>query len=730
LLFAVGALADNQEKAEKKALEQQAKTFVKEAKDLEKAGKLLEARAHYANSQSFTDSKEATEAIKRIDGEIRKRVKDALRKAHQLYDQGKFKAAAEALEDAATQIGSSSIFSYNLALCYRRLGDTAAALGHLDQAAMGTADPKRKLKMKQLRTALVTGEQPSSLKNDDRDRLNNINQQMESIGFEASVNEGQTALHRGETEGVRTNVSPADTNSHKPARRSVSLCQGLSALRGSLAQTPSIVFDLANCAEDNDRPADAAQLLGHYLEMAPAASDADRVRLRSARLDANATLPGQKGAQVRGFDASASRALEARKYDSALADFQKAADADPEFAPSEWRLALMYEAMGHVDQARRHFNLYRHLESNQAGVQEADLHLATLDVKRGKYDEEVDRASEILSDLFNRAMNLTFNGLEDRVSQYKQRAKERAKVAAKHKVRVVGGFTIPFAYAQQQLAEAGERLASAMILFPLGAEANQLMGLVFLQANDGRSSMRSFDAVASQNLPVAFYAEMRSHHQDHAAKCELTRDGLRLIFLSSYDKKAKPTPPAKPAGEDGLGDLVIDPLSTRKQDFESLTLSAADIKGIETKNGHLVLKLAKEEITLSPIYLPAFPPADGPAGRRFGNNYTRLFVRYPGMEESKFGAEGLTAYEKIKLSYDIANAAFGIAGSLNPIGAVGALQNFVEITREVHSVAQSLHLTFAAWIRTIEDQQELRLGNAFKPIPTEPLSVNFVEEIK
>jgi len=29
------------------------------------------------------------------------------------------------------------------------------------------------------------------------------------------------------------------------------------------------------------------------------------------------------------------------------------------------------------------------------------------------------------------------------------------------------------------------------------------MGLVFLQANDGRSSMRSFDVVASQNLPSA-----------------------------------------------------------------------------------------------------------------------------------------------------------------------------------------------------------------------------------
>jgi hypothetical protein len=210
----------------------------------------------------------------------------------------------------------------------------------------------------------------------------------------------------------------------------------------------------------------------------------------------------------------------------------------------------------------------------------------------------------------------------------------------------------------------------------------------------------------------------------------LSRDGLRLIFLSSYDKKAKPIAPAKQAGEDGLGDLIIDPSAERQQDFESLMVTAAEIKKIETKNGHLVLKLAKEELTLAPIYLPAHPPSDGPAGRRFGNNYTRLFVRYPGLEESKLGAEGLTAYEKIKLGYDIANAAYGISMSLNPVGAIGALETFVQISREVNRVAKSLRVNFAGWEKTIEDQQELQAGNTFKRIPTEAAGVNFVEETK
>jgi len=79
------------------------------------------------------------------------------------------------------------------------------------------------------------------------------------------------------------------------------------------------------------------------------------------------------------------------------------------------------------------------------------------------------------------------------------------------------------------------------------------MGLVFLQANDGHAATKSFDVVASQSLPVSFYAELRGHKQDQAVKCRLSRDRMRLIYLSSYDKNGKTAPPSKPAGEDGLG---------------------------------------------------------------------------------------------------------------------------------------------------------------------------------
>jgi tetratricopeptide (TPR) repeat protein len=728
--------ADDQEKAQKKALEQQANQLINEAKALEKSGQLLEARSRYVSSQAFWENKDATQAIKHIDEAIHNRVKDALRQAHKLYDQGQFKPAADALEQAMKLGESTAILSYDLALCYQRTGDTAASLAYLDQAASSSPDPKRRLKLLQLRTALVTGEQTVTLKDPELSRIDTVNGLVDNIGFEASLDEGPPALQR-EPEKSGSPVAPAsfsnvaNTSSPKSSRRSSSLCQAFKSLGALSGNSPTLTFDLANCAEANDRPAEASELLARYLQMSPKAADADRVRLRITDLRALAELPEEKGSQVRTIYGSASRSLEERKYDRALAEFQKAAATDPGFAPTEWRLALLFEAMGNVDQAKQHFNRFRELDTDPAAREAAGLHLETIEIKRETYDSEVAAAEDILSDLLNRAMNLTFNGMDDRSALYKQRAKANKKLYKKNQhLDRVGGFSIPFAYARQQLTEAADHLATALALFPLGAEANELMGLVFLQANDGRSAMRCFDAVAAQNLPVSFYAELRGRKQDHAVKCELGRDRMRLIYLSSYDKKAKPSAPAKPAAEDGLGDLVIEPGSARQQDFESLTLTLAEIKKVETKNGQLWMKLAKEDVTLSPIYMGAATPTEGPQGRRFGNNYTRLFVRYPGLEDSKLGNEGMTGMEKFKLAYDIANAGMNIATNLNPIGSVSALQSFIKITREIRGTVKSLRVNFASWEKTFQDQQVLQQGAAFRPIPTAPISLTFLEELK
>jgi tetratricopeptide (TPR) repeat protein len=740
-VFSSSLAADNLEKTQKKELEAQVKTMTGEAQRLEKTGQLAEARTKYAESQALLEVKDVTDAIKHLDDEIHKRVKDSLSESRKLYESRKFKEAAAALDEGMKLQAFQSVLSYDLALCYYQIGDRTKALEYLGTAKAGTADPKQKQKLSQLMTYFMTGENGLSMNDSDKDRVRRVNGLSENIGVDAFLedaagrdepsSEAGTPSAPLATQALPKTSVPVSTHSNTAASHRASLCDALGELKLTVSSSPSATFNLANCAETNGRIAEASQLLEKYLQMAPGALDGDEAHARIADLKSLLSLPGQNGIEIRRLYASVYSSLAERKYDRALADLKKAGDLAPEFALTRWKLALLYEAMGDIDRARENFTFYAQLVSEQSAKDEAALHLSTLDAKRSKYDEEVDAAGDIVADLFNRAMNLTFNGSENRSALRVRRARVKKK-ADEGKVRgKVGGFAIPFAYAQQQLSRASEHLQIALALFPLGAEANELMGLVFMQANDGNSATRSFDVVASQGLPVSFYAEMRGHKQDQAVKCELSRDKIRLISLSSYDKNGKPAPPSKPAGEDGLGDLVVEPNASRQQVFDSIDLALGDIKKVETDKGLLKLKLVQQEITLSPIYLPSFTPIEGPQARRFANNYTRLFVRYPGLEDSKLGTEGMSGGEKFIMGYNIANAGVDIAMSgFTPISAISSVQDAITITRTIRAAMVSLSVSFGTWEKSVDDQQQLLAGKSFKSIPIQPANLEFVQEMK
>jgi tetratricopeptide (TPR) repeat protein len=745
-LLGFGLTADNLEKTQKKALETQVKTMTGEAQKLEKLGQLAEARAKYAASQALIEMKEVTDALKRVDDEIHKRVKDALNQSRKLYEARKFNEAASALDESMKLQTFQAVLSYNLALCYYQLGDRAKALEYLAKAKPGTVDPKQKEKLQQLLTHVTTGENGFAMNDNEKDRIVRINQLADSIGLDASLEDdsgSEEPFFEGDAATAdSTAVKPANpvlpktdrpvtARSDSRAGHRSSLCNALAELKSALAKSPSATFNLANCAESNGRTAEASTLLERYLEMAPKALDAEESRARIDELKSLLSLPGRNGVEIRRLYASAYSALSERQFDRAFTAFTAAAALAPDFAPTKWKLALLYEATGNVDPARQNFLRYQQLASDQSAKDEAALHLSTLDAKRAKYDEEVDAAGDIVADLFNRSLKLAFNGSETRSALRAKRAQVKKKNDQAKARNRVGGFAIPFAYAQQQLGEASGHLQVALALFPLGAEANQLMGLVFLQANDGRSAIKSFDAVASQGLPVAFYAEMRGRKQDRAVKVELNRNGLRLIYLSSYDKKGNMVPPGEPAGEDGLGDMVIDPSAPRTQEFESLNLTLSQIKKVETDKGVIKVKLADQEITLSPIYVPTFTPLEGPQARRFANSYTRLFVRYPGLEDSKLGTEGMSGGEKFKMGYNIASASLDMATSgFSVIGAISSVQDAISIARTIRAAVVSLSLSFATWEKSVNDQQQLLAGKAFKSIPTQPVNLAFVQEIK
>jgi tetratricopeptide (TPR) repeat protein len=748
LIVSSGLSAENLEKTQKKELEAEVKTMTAEAEKLERAGQLADARTKYAESQALIEVKEVTEAIKRLDEQIKKRVKDQLNDSRKLYESHKYKEAAALLDEGMKLQAFQPVLAYDLALCYHQLGEPRKALEYLNKAKLGAIDPKQRQKLLQLQTFFTTGENAPSVNESDKERIVRVNRLADSVGLEASLEDmggAEESILETDSSNPATPASDpqpvklataAPLNTTRPAHSDAnaghrsSLCNALGELKNTLANSPAAIFNLANCAESNGRTAEAIRLLEKYLEMSPNALDAEEVRTRVSDLKLLRALPGQNGVEVRKLYASAYEALAELKYDHALTAFTQASDVAPEFALTKWKLALFYEAMGNIDKARENFTRYQQLSTDQSAKDEANLHLTTLEAKRNKYDEEVDEAEDIVADLFNRSMNLTFNGPENRSALRAKRARVKKKEEKYAKNRI-GGFAIPFAYAQQQLAVASEHLQVALALFPLGAEANQLMGLVFLQANDGHSATRSFDVVASQGIPVAFYGEMRDRKHDQAVKCELSHDRVRLIYLSSYDKKGNPAPPSKPAGEDGLGDMVIDPSAPRQQGFDSLDVTLNEIKKVETDKGLLKLKLIKQEVWLAPIYLPSFTPVEGPQARRFANNYTRLFIRYPGLEDSKLGTEGMSGGEKFMMGYNIANASADIAMSgFGGIGAIASVQDIISITRTIRAAMVSLNVSFATWEKSVEDQQQLLAGKAFKAIPTQPASLVFVQEAK
>ncbi len=743
LLLAVLSLslptaADDLQKTQKKDLETSAKALNEEAKSLEKSGKLVDARLKYAESLGYIELKDATQAISRLDDTLKTNAKTAVASVQKLYETGKYKEAAQALEEAWNLQTFRPILAYDLALCYYQLGERQRAVDYLDQAIAGAGAPKLRTTLSQTRTTFITAETTAPQSDSTKKQLELFDHLAETLGNGSSAEDelgdeevlvgGDAPDPTASVRGGATKFTATDSGRKGKSSRFSSACTALQSLKEILANSPAAVFDLANCAEDNNRPDEAMRLLRRYLELSPSALDAARVKQRIVELDALKALPTQSGVQVRALYATAERSIEESQYDGALLAYTRAADLLPDFPLTHWKLGLLQETMGNVAEARKQFTRCRELETDAEAQKRADFHLGILDAKREKYDEEVSEAEDTIADLWNRSMNLTFNGLENRSALRARRGKYKKGDASKK----LGGFTVPLPYAQQQIAEAAQHLQAALALFPLGAEANELMALVYLQALDGRAAIHAYDAVSSQHLPVSFYAEVRGRNLDRPVKCELSRDHIRFIFLASYDKKGVAKPPSRQAGQDGLGDLVIEAQASRALNFEDFAFRLSDIKKVETRDGQIYFKLEHDTYSVSPLAIAFTAPKEaGPFARRFSNDYARLFVRYPGLEDTKLGAEGLTGGEKFRIGMNIANA--GMSIGMGGVGAISAIQDVMTVVQTIRMLQRtmaSMKISYAAWQTSVEEEQDVLLGNPFKPIPAEPVRLAYVHELK
>jgi tetratricopeptide (TPR) repeat protein len=527
------------------------------------------------------------------------------------------------------------------------------------------------------------------------------------------------------------------------------LCEQARSLESSFPSNPAVVFNSAKCALEDARPQEAAHQLTDYLQLAPDALDKVEAALHLQNLRSLTSLPGDSGQAVRQRFATAARYLDYRRYDQAVDEYQRAEQTLPDYPLTQWQLSLLYEAFGDVVKSREHLSRFQQLEPDATRNAEAGSHLSTLEKRRSVYDANVSEAEDIISSLLLHSMGLNTEG-----SKHKTKLTYRQWRWASHRYKEAtrASQKLSQPYVERELSRAREDLESATELFPLGAEANELLALIYLQGNNWPEAYRSYDAVASQRLPVSFYAQVNSQRNNklvRATKVEIGTDAIRLVYLSSYDpKKQVSLPPSKPAGEDDLGNLIVSAAQPADADAEVSTIRIANLKGVETDKNFVVLKLRDDKVYIAPLNMLSDIPFEGRASRTFGNEYTRLFVRYLGYDQAKLGKEGMTTGEKFKLGFEIARigVSVGMMGVTGPAAYSSAVRmaQLVHALRVYHAVMQGVRavdateaatrladdvqMDAATLERTVNDERRTIEGMEFKIIPTQPLQPKFREK--
>jgi tetratricopeptide (TPR) repeat protein len=693
----------NPSQMDKKQLEAKAKALVAEGKTLEKQAKLAEARDKFVDAEGYLSTKDALNGIDRIHDANEKQVQVLLATAHQSYDAGRFAECATAIEKALEISDVDPVLHYDLALCYGKLPDRAQAVEHLDSAIAASRDKGLRANMVEVRGSLVLGVPPVAAAPDVKKRIDTFNAAYLQTDRDAPM---------GGAAGENKSAG------------SMTLCDQTRNLQIASPQNPAILFNAAKCAEEDGRDADAAGLLGEYLKVAPQSLDATDVQARQESLALLASLDGDPGAQVRSHFAAAALDLDYRRYDRALAEYHAAEQISPDFPLTEWRLALLYEAFGDVAQARKCFALYQQLDGDADRKLRASTHLASLDQWRSDYDGNMDEAHDLLGDLLLRSMGLSSQGTKHHVKL----TKAQKKTSGRYQAMAAASETLSAPYVRRELDRAREDLNEAVQLFPIGVEASEMLALADLENNDWVSAYNRYDAVASAGLPVSFYAQVNSSKDNkfvRAAKVEINKDAVRLVYLSSYNVKKKISePPDEPAGDDDLGNLITSPALPPDPKIEGLSISLSEIQGVQTQTSFITIKRQKDQIMIVPVFMTAYTPVEGRAAREFGNEYTRLFVRYLGYENARLGKEGMTFGEKFKLGYSFVELGMSIFNSVGD-GGLSSYDAFVALRH----VAGNLRVDTKTLQRTMSDQRRTLQGLTFKTIPTQPMQLAFRDHL-
>ena len=318
----------------------------------EKQGRLLDAREQYLASEHVLFTPDAEKGLERIAEAADLQVKALMTDAAQAYGAENFKKAAQLLENAGALHPGNLTIGCNLAMTKYQQGNRDQALPLLDQCVGALRDKEPRRQLAELYTALVTGDRASVVAPGVRQQIARLN--------DAILAESDKDV-------------PDDDDADAPSAAVVGLCPQMKAVQAALLKNPAMLFNLATCAESEGRYGDATRLLTEYTDAVPMAADNDEIQARLVVLKALSALPDPQGSQVRTLYASAARHVDARGYDQAIADYQKADEALPGFVESKRRIAILLEAQGQVDRARTYWRQVALAETTDDSRQQTQL---------------------------------------------------------------------------------------------------------------------------------------------------------------------------------------------------------------------------------------------------------------------------------------------------------------------------------------------------------------------
>jgi len=677
----------NADKQQRKAKETEAKRLTSLGRTAEKQSRLVEARRQYLASEHVLFSTDAEKGLERIAEAAAQQVKTLMADAAQAYAAENFVKAAQLLESASALHPGNLAIGCNLALTRYQQGKRDEALTLLDQCVGALRDKEPRRQLAELYTALSTGDRSSVVAPGARQQVARLNT--------AILDQSDKDPQADDDEAVLRSA---------PA---MGLCAQMRQLQAGLLKNPAMLFNLAKCAESEGRLDEAARLLTDYRQAAPTAADGDEVQARLAVLKSLSALPGPKGTLVRTLYASAGKHVEARGYDQAIADYQKADEAVPEFAESKRRVATLLEAQGLVGRARTFWQQVLQADTIEESRQQTQFIMDGLDGETAQYEELVGAARQLLHDLMGRSL--------------------------------LEGEPVGRIYAAYQLQLANEKLQAAAFLFPLASEGNLLQAFTCSQMNDFRCVRASFDAERSLGLPVSFYGAVfykgvepakRAKEVRTYGKFEFEKGTLRFAEISTVNPKKGVAQLAAPvAGEDRLGRLGA-ANGLRTAGFQGFTVAASAIKHLENKDGILYLelddrKVKRRKMLIEPLSFVLAVPPTGPGARRYINNYVNIAETYGGVEKAKLGKESTTTGEKMKMVYNIATIGLDVASVM-----FGDFFSLVDVATSVNRLGHTIGLSQRQVQRATLEQRLAIHGVAFKAIPTEEARLTFRKELK